>query len=106
MAKRIVIKIGDILRDEYLKPLKISQYRLAKEIGVSNTLISKIIRGETSLTPDTAYKLSLFFNTTVDYWLNMQVLCDLDEIKDKYEKKPIIIASYKNFIKNTQKKLA
>jgi addiction module HigA family antidote len=106
MMKKIIITIGDIIRDEYLKPLKISQYRLAKELGVSNTLISKIVKGETSLSSDMAYRLSLFFDTTIEYWVNLQSLCELDKIKEKYKNNPIAISSYVNFIKKDKKKLA
>jgi addiction module HigA family antidote len=106
MTKRIILTVGDIIRDEYLKPLKISAYRLAKEIGVSSTLISKILKGKTTLSPDIAYKLSLFFDTTVEYWINLQSLCYIDMLKDKYEKNPIKINSYKEIEKNNKKKLA
>jgi addiction module HigA family antidote len=103
MTKRIILTSGDILKEEYLKPLKISNYRLAKEIGVSNMLISKIVKGKTSITPDTAYKLSLFFNTTVEYWLNIQKLCDLDAIEEKYKKNPINIIPLHISHKNQKK---
>jgi addiction module HigA family antidote len=108
MAKRILIKIGDILKEEYLEPLNISQYRLAKEIGVSNTLISKIINGKASVSADISYRLSLFFDTSVEYWINLQNLCDLDEVKSRYENKPIVVSSYRNFMpkEKSKKKLA
>jgi addiction module HigA family antidote len=106
MTKKILITSGDYIKDQYLKPMKISAYRLAKEIGVSSTLVGKLLSGKTSISPDVAYRLGVFFDTGTKYWLDLQALCDSQYIEEKYSIKPIEIISYKNFIKNTKKKLA
>jgi len=97
MAKKILITVGDILKEEYLDPMGISAYRLAHEIGVSTSLISQIIRGTTAISADTAWRLGKFFDTSSQYWLNMQATCDSRKIEDKYTKINIKISSYKQF---------
>ncbi len=68
---------GEILLKEFLKPMGISQYRLSKDIGVPQTRISKIIKKERGITPDTALRLSYYFNTTAEFWMNLQIAYDL-----------------------------
>jgi len=68
---------GEILEEEFLKPLGISQYKLAKDISVPQTRISKIIKGERGITPDTALRLSRYFNMTAEFWMNLQANYDL-----------------------------
>ena len=99
MTEKILINVGDILKEEYLQPLGISAYRLAREIGVSTSLMSQIIRGSTAITADTAWRLGQFFDTSAQYWLNMQASCDSRKVEDKYAKSKIKIASYKQFAK-------
>ena len=99
MAKRILITVGDILKEEYLDPLGISAYRLANEIGVSTSLISQIIRGTTAVSADVAWRLGQFFDTSPQYWLNMQASCDSRKISAKYSKQKIKINSYRKFAK-------
>ena len=99
MAKKILITVGDILKEEYLEPMGISAYRLAHEIGVSTSLISQIIRGLTSLSPDVAWRFGKFFDTSAQYWLNMQAACDSRKVDEKYAKTEIRISSYKQFAK-------
>lgn len=65
MTKTIKVFIGDILKQEFLEPLNMSAYRLAKEIGVSSSLISQLLNGKVSLSPDMTYKLGLLFGTGV-----------------------------------------
>jgi len=101
MAKKIIITVGDILKEEYLEPLGISAYRLANEIGVSTSLMSQIIRGTTSVSADVAWRLGKFFDTSPQYWLNMQASCDSRKINDKYSKLNIKISSYREFAKIT-----
>jgi len=96
MAK-IIITVGDILKEEYLEPMGISAYRLAQEIGVSNSLISQIIHGTTAVSADVAWRLGKFFNTSTQYWLNMQATCDSRKVEEKYSKQKLKISSYRQF---------
>ena len=64
---------GEVLREEFLIPLQISQYRLAKEIGVADAHISAICAGKRSVTADTALRLAAFFGATPGFWLGLQV---------------------------------
>ena len=77
----------------------ISAYRLAREIGVSTSLMSQIIRGSTSVSADVAWRLGQFFDTSAQYWLNMQATCDSRKIEEKYAGEKIKISSYKQFTK-------
>ena len=73
---------GDVLREDYLKPLNMSAYRLAKSIGVSQIAISQILRGQRSVTPAMAMRLSRFFGSTPEFWLRLQMRYDLEELRD------------------------
>jgi len=70
---------GEVLKEEFLVPLNISAYRLAKDINISQIRISEIIHGKRSITADTAIRFSKFFGTTAEFWLNLQNLYDLEE---------------------------
>lgn len=70
---------GEVLREEFLIPLGISQYRLAKEIGVTEARISAICLGKRAITADTALRLAAFFGTTSGFWLGMQADYDTEE---------------------------
>ena len=70
---------GEVLREEFLHPLSISQYRLAKEIGVTEARISAICSGKRAVTADTALRLSAFFGTTSGFWLGLQADYDTEE---------------------------
>lgn len=63
---------GEVLLKEFLIPMGISQYRLAKDIGVPQARISKIVKGERGITPDTALRLGRYFNMTAEFWINFQ----------------------------------
>ncbi len=63
---------GDILREEFLKPMGISQYRLAKEIGIPATRVGDIVAGKRSITADTGLRLSAFFGTSEAFWTGLQ----------------------------------
>ncbi len=81
---------GDVLRLDFLEPLGISAYRLAKDIDVPQTRISQILNGRRAVTPDTAARLGRYLNTSPDVWLNLQRRYDLEELslqkKAEYEK--------------------
>lgn len=68
---------GEILREEYLVPLKMSAGRLAGELHVPRTRIERLIKEETSITPDTALRLAKFLRTSPEFWMNMQASYDL-----------------------------
>ena len=70
---------GEVLREEFLIPLQISQYRLAKEIGVTEARISTICAGKRAITADTALRLAAFFGTTPGFWLGLQADYDTEE---------------------------
>ncbi len=70
---------GEVLRDEFLVPLGISQYRLAKEIGVTEARISAICSGKRGVTADTALRLAAFFGTSSAFWLGLQADYDTEE---------------------------
>ena len=69
---------GEILDEEFLKPLAISQYRLAKDIGVPPVRINEIVHGKRGITADTALRLAKFFGTTAEFWMNLQIHFDLE----------------------------
>jgi len=68
---------GEILREEYLKPLTMSAGALAKHLNVPRTRIERLVSEETGVTPDTALRLARFFSTTPDFWMAMQTGYDL-----------------------------
>ncbi|MCG8310237.1 MAG: HigA family addiction module antitoxin [Cytophagales bacterium] len=72
---------GEVLQEEFLIPMGISAYRLAKSIGVQQTRISLIIKGERGITADTAMRLSKYFGTTPEFWMNLQREYDLRKVK-------------------------
>ena len=74
---------GEILLEEFLKPMGISQYRLAKDISVPPRRINEIVHGKRAITPDTALRLSRYFGLSERFWVNMQARYDLEIEKDK-----------------------
>jgi addiction module HigA family antidote len=68
---------GEILLEEFLRPMGISQYRLAKNVSVSPRRINEVIHGKRNITADTALRLSRFFGTSERFWLNLQARYDL-----------------------------
>jgi len=69
---------GEILVTEFLKPLEISQYRLARDTGVSPRRINEIVHGRRAITADTALRLGRFFNMEAQFWLNLQSHYDME----------------------------
>ena len=72
------LHVGEVLREEFLAPLKLSPYGIAKALGVPRTRIERLIREETALTADTALRLSRYFGTTAEFWMNLQTGYELD----------------------------
>jgi addiction module HigA family antidote len=81
MEKLLNIHPGEVLLEEFLKPLNISAYRLSKDIGIPQTRTSEIIRGHRSITADTALRLSYYFGNSAKFWLGLQNDYDLEEEK-------------------------
>ena len=69
---------GEILDEDFLKPMGLSQYRLAKDIGVPARRINEIVKGERAITADTALRLGRFFQMSAQFWLNLQSHYDLE----------------------------
>jgi addiction module HigA family antidote len=74
---------GEILLEEFLRPLGISQYRLAKSISVPPRRINELVHGNRAVTADTALRLSRFFGTSERFWMNLQTRYDLEREKDR-----------------------
>ena len=70
---------GEILVEEFLQPMGITQYRLAKDIGVSPRRINEIVNGQRAITADTALRLGRYFGMTPQFWLNLQSHYDLEQ---------------------------
>jgi addiction module HigA family antidote len=85
MASRKLLPIhpGEILQEEFLLPLSISQYRLAKETSVPPRRINEIVRGSRAISADTALRLARYFGTSERFWLNLQARYDLEMAKDR-----------------------
>ena len=83
MARRLApITPGELLLEEFLKPMEISQYRLAKEIGVPAQRISEIVAGRRAVTADTDLRLCRFFGLSNGYWLRAQVAHDTEVARE------------------------
>jgi addiction module HigA family antidote len=74
---------GEILETEYLEPLELSQYRLAKELSVPARRINEIVHGTRAISADTALRLARYFGTTDEFWLNLQMRYDLEVERDR-----------------------
>ena len=74
---------GEILLEEFLKPMEITQYRLAKDLGLPLSRINQIVLSNRAITAPTALLLSKYFNLTEEFWLNLQNRFDLETAKDK-----------------------
>lgn len=74
---------GELLLEEFLEPMQISQYRLAKSLQVPPRRINEIIQGKRRISADTGLRLSRFFGTSERFWLNLQVRYDLEVEKDR-----------------------
>jgi addiction module HigA family antidote len=74
---------GEILMEEFLMPMNISQYRLAKDMSVPPRRINEIVHGKRAITPDTALRLSRYFGLSDRFWINLQARYDLEVEKDR-----------------------
>jgi addiction module HigA family antidote len=84
MAKKLdPIHPGEILLEEFLEPMGISQYRLAKDVSVPARRINEIVHGKRGISADTALRLSKYFGTTERFWMNLQTRYDLEVEKDR-----------------------
>ncbi len=82
MKKIAPIHPGEILNEEFLKPLEISQNKLGRDLGVSPRRINEIVNGKRSITTDTALILSVYFGNSASFWLGLQMDYDLDLAAD------------------------
>ena len=84
MTKKLInVHPGEVLLEEFLEPLEISQNRLAREIGVPPRRINEIVLGKRSVTPDTALRLSRYFGTSSRFWLGLQMDYDLEQTESE-----------------------
>jgi addiction module HigA family antidote len=74
---------GEILEEDFLSPMGITPYRLAKETGIGQTRVSEIIHGKRSITMDSALRFAKFFGNSPEFWINLQMQYDLEERKKK-----------------------
>ena len=81
---------GEVLNEEFLKPMGISQYRLAKEMKVYPRKINEIVHGKRSVTADTALRLARYFGTSAEVWMNLQALYDLETARDELEEQVLV----------------
>ena len=74
---------GEVLLEEFIKPLGISQYQIAKDVGVPPRRINEIVLGKRAVTADTALRLARYLGTSERFWLNLQARHDLEIVKDR-----------------------
>ena len=73
---------GEVLLEDFLHPLGVSRYRLAKDTGLPQTRIGEIVRGRRAVTADTALRFGRFFGTSAEFWMNLQARYDLEVARD------------------------
>ncbi|HEY5278115.1 MAG TPA: HigA family addiction module antitoxin [Pseudolabrys sp.] len=84
MAKKLApVHPGEVLREEFLKPFRLTAYSVAAAVKVPRTRIERLAREETPVTADTALRLGKFFKTSAAFWMNMQAQYDLETAEDK-----------------------
>ena len=86
---------GEVLMEDFLKPLGLSQYRLAGDLGIPESRVSEIVRGARGVTADTALRLARYFGTSHELWLNLQDRYDVEEIQRAKSKEIGRIRPYK-----------
>ena len=87
IKKSLPVHPGEVLLEEFLKPLDISQYRLAKDINVPPRRVNEIVQGKRSISADTSLRLARYFGTSDRFWLNLQARYDLEVEKDRLGKR-------------------
>ena len=98
MTKRSILPIhpGEILAEEFLKPLRITQYRLARDVNVDPRRINEIVLGKRAISADTALRLSRYFGTSERFWMNLQTRYDLEaqreQLGDRLDKEVKVLA--------------
>jgi addiction module HigA family antidote len=85
--QRVTTHPGEVLLEEFLKPLEISQYKLAMGLRVPATRIGEIVHGRRAITPETSLRLARYFGTSPEFWLNLQQSFDLTRVKVEQEAK-------------------
>jgi addiction module HigA family antidote len=88
-TSRPPIHPGEVLREEFLEPLGISQVELAKLLDIPFQRVNMIVNEKRAVTPDTALRLSRLLDTTVDFWMNLQLACDVYEAANAPEARSI-----------------
>ena len=84
MTRRLApVHPGEILLEEFIEPLEVTQYRVAKATGVPARRINEIVHGKRAVTADTALRLAKYFGTTPEFWLNLQARFDLERARDR-----------------------
>ncbi len=81
---------GEVLKELYLDPLEMSSIALAKRLNVPRTRIERLVKGETSLTADTAMRLATFFGNTPEFWMNLQRAYDLAKARESVDVSDIV----------------
>ncbi|KKB77425.1 hypothetical protein VW35_14815 [Devosia soli] len=76
---------GEVLLEDFMKPLGLTQYALAKALGVTQMRIGEIVQGKRSVSPDTSLRLARYFGTSAEFWMNMQATYDLERAREKSE---------------------
>ena len=77
---------GEVLKEEFLKPMGISVYRVSKETGLSQTRLGQVIKGKRAMSAETAVKLGKFFDMPPEFWMNLQTLYDIEDARKLYKK--------------------
>lgn len=96
MTKKLApVHPGEILREEFLKPLDLTPYAVAGAVGVPRTRIERLAREETPVTADTALRLGKFFKTSAAFWMNIQAQYDLETAEDAIAPQIKKIVAYK-----------
>lgn len=96
MSKLKNIHPGEILLEEFLLPLEITAYRLSKDIGIPQTRVSEIIKGNRRITADTALRLSIYFGNSAKFWLGLQ---DDFDIEEEVTQKKTVFKAIKHYAK-------
>lgn len=87
MAKKLPpVHPGEVLREEFLRPMKLSPYAVARAVGVPRTRIERLANEQTPVTADTALRLARYLGTSAAYWMNMQARYDLERAEDEVGK--------------------